>query len=146
MPKNTALNPEYKKTAPQIPEPYAIETVTAQDIKPHRFDVARRQLTAEVMESRASAILDVVDDYLRGKNGDYGALKVKLAAASLKDVGIFSGILTDKMLTLKSQQPNQWSPQEATKADELLLALMNEVKSRGLTVTATERKIEVGMQ
>ena len=144
MPKNITLNPEYKKTAPAIPEPYV--SLPVQDVKPHRFDVEKRQLTAAVMEERASAIMDVVDDYLKGREQDYAPLYQKLTDASLKDVGIFSGIITDKMLTLRAQQPNQWSPQEATKADELLLALLNEVKSRGLTVTATERTVEVGTQ
>lgn len=145
MPKNTTLNPEYKKTAPAIVEPYVSTTPTVRDLKPARLG-ERGRLTADVMESRASAIMDVVDDFLKGKEQDYKPLYDKLDKATLKDVGIFSGIITDKMLTLRAQQPNQWSPQEATKADELLLALMNEVKSRGLTVTATERKIEVGVQ
>lgn len=144
MPKNLNVNPEYKKTAPAIEDPpYVALPVAVENIKPHRFDLAKRQLTAEVMESRASAIMDVVDDYLKGKDGAYTTLYKKLEVASLKDVGIFSGIITDKMLTLRAQTPQQWSPQEATKADELLLALMNEVKSRGLTVKATERTIEV---
>src|SRR3990167_8888252 len=145
MPKNTALNPEYQKTAPAIPEPYSALAPTKQDLKPSRLG-DRGRLTAEVMEDRAGAIMDVIDDFLKGREGDYSVLVAKLEKATLKDIGIFQGITTDKMLTFRSQQPNQWSPQEATKADELLVALMNEVKSRGLTVTATERKIEVGAQ
>lgn len=145
MPKNPAINPEYQRSAPQIPEPYSAMTPTVQDLKPSRLG-ERGRLTAEVMEDRAGAIMDVIDDYLKGREGDYSTLIAKLDKATLKDIGIFQGITTDKMLTLRSQQPNQWSPQEATKADELLLALMNEVKSRGLTVKATERTIEVGAQ
>ena len=146
MPKALDLNPEYKKTAPRIETPYVSLPVTADDTKPTSYQVEKRALTAEIMEKRASAIMDVVDDYLKGKDGAYLNLTDKLEKASLKDVGIFSGIITDKMLTLRAQTPQAWSPQEATKADELLVALMNEVKSRGLTVKATERTIEVAAQ
>lgn len=145
MPKAKDLNPEYKKTAPHIDVPYVALPVEAKHVQPHQY-FTDRALTAEVMEKRASAIMDVVDDYLKGKDGAYLNLTDKLEKASLKDVGIFSGIITDKMLTLRAQTPQAWSPQEATKADELLLALMNEVKSRGLTVKATERTIEVAAQ
>ena len=145
MPKATHLNPEYKKTAPAIEEPYVSATPTVQDLKPSRLG-ERGRLTADVMEERAGRIMDVIDDYLKGGDESYSTLLYKLDKATLKDIGIFMGITTDKMLTLRAQQPGQWSPQEATKADELLVALMNEVKSRGLTVTATERKIEVTAQ
>ena len=131
-----------RKTAPEIPEPYVSTLPTERDLKPARLG-ERGRLTADVMETRAGAIMDVIDDYLKGGDESYGTLLAKLDKSSLKDIGIFMGITTDKMLTLRAQQPGQWSPQEATKADELLVALMNEVKSRGLTVTATERKFEV---
>ena len=131
-----------RKTAPEIPEPYTAVVPSVQDLKPSRLG-DRGRLTADVMETRAGAIMDVIDDYLKGGDESYGTLLAKLDKSSLKDIGIFMGITTDKMLTLRAQQPGQWSPQEATKADELLVALMNEVKSRGLTVTATERKFEV---
>ena len=131
-----------RKTAPEIPEPYTAVVPSVQDLKPSRLG-ERGRLTADVMETRAGAIMDVIDDYLKGGDESYGTLLAKLDKSSLKDIGIFMGITTDKMLTLRAQQPGQWSPQEATKADELLVALMNEVKSRGLTVTATERKFEV---
>ena len=134
-----------RKTAPEIPEPYTAVVPSVQDLKPSRLG-DRGRLTADVMETRAGAIMDVIDDYLKGGDESYGTLLAKLDKSSLKDIGIFMGITTDKMLTLRAQQPGQWSPQEATKADELLVALMNEVKSRGLTVTATERKIEVTAQ
>lgn len=146
MPKAAHVNPEYKKTAPAIPDPYVSQVPSVAELKPVHHDTEHRALTAEVMEKRASAIMDVVDGYLKGHEGAYSTLLNKLDKATLKDIGIFMGITTDKMLTLRSQQPGQWSPQEATKADELLVALMNEVKSRGLTVTATERKIEVTAQ
>ena len=146
MPKAVDLNPEYKKTAPRIETPYVSLPVTADDTKPTSYQVEKRALTAEIMEKRASAIMDVVDGYLKGQDGSYQTLLDKLKIASLKDVGIFSGIVTDKMLTLRAQQPQAWSPQEATKADELLVALMNEIKSRGLKVTATERTVEVAAQ
>ena len=142
MPKVAGLNPEYKKTAPAIEEPFTSLAPTVQDLKPSRLG-DRGRLTADIMEDRAGKIMDVIDDYLKGGDESYSTLLYKLDKATLKDIGIFMGITTDKMLTLRAQQPGQWSPQEATKADELLVALMNEVKSRGLTVTATERKFEV---
>ena len=146
MPKVAGLNPEYKKTAPAIEEPFTSLVPTERDLKPARLG-DRGRLTADIMEERAGRIMDVIDNYLKGGDDEnYSTLLGKLDKATLKDIGIFMGITTDKMLTLRAQQPGQWSPQEATKADELLVALMNEVKSRGLTVTATERKIEVTAQ
>ena len=145
MPKVAGLNPEYKKTAPAIEEPFTSLAPTERDLKPARLG-DRGRLTADIMEERAGRIMDVIDDYLKNGEVEYGTLLGKLDKATLKDIGIFMGITTDKMLTLRAQQPGQWSPQEATKADELLVALMNEVKSRGLTVKATERTIEVAAQ
>ena len=144
MPKVAGLNPEYKKTAPAIEEPFTSLAPTERDLKPARLG-DRGRLTADIMEERAGRIMDVIDNYLKGGDDEnYSTLLGKLDKATLEDIGIFMGITTDKMLTLRAQQPGQWSPQEATKADELLVALMNEVKSRGLTVKATERTIEVG--
>lgn len=128
-----------------IPDPYTSLPATKRDTKATRYS-ENRILTAEMMESRASVILDVVNDYLKGNDDSYQVLIDKLEKSSLKDIGIFTGILTDKMLTFKSQQPGQWSPQEATKADDLLVALMQEIKSRGLKVTAVERTMEVTSQ
>ena len=145
MAKNPAINPEYKKTAPAIEDPYVSQVPTVQDLKPSRLG-ERGRLTADIMEERAGRIMDVIDDFLKGGEQEYGTLLAKLDKSTLKDIGIFMGITTDKMLTLRAQQPGQWSPQEATKADELLVALMNEVKSRGLTVKATERTFEVAAQ
>ena len=145
MPKLEHVNPEYKKTAPAIEEPFTPLVPTERDLKPARLG-DRGRLTADIMEDRAGRIMDVIDDYLKGGDDTYSTLLYKLDKATLKDIGIFMGITTDKMLTLRAQQPGQWSPQEATKADELLVALMNEVKSRGLTVKATERTIEVAAQ
>ena len=145
MPKVQGLNPEYKKTAPEIEEPYTSLPMGRDSLKPARLG-ERGRLTADIMEDRAGKIMDVIDDYLKGGDESYSTLLYKLDKATLKDIGIFMGITTDKMLTLRAQQPGQWSPQEATKADELLVALMNEVKSRGLTVKATERTIEVAAQ
>ena len=144
MPRVAGLNPEYKKTAPAIEEPYTSLPMSRDSLKPARLG-DRGRLTADIMEERAGRIMDVIDDYLKGGDESYSTLLYKLDKATLKDIGIFMGITTDKMLTLRAQQLGQWSPQEATKADELLIALMNEVKSRGLKVTATERKIEVNV-
>ena len=145
MPKATHLNPEYKKTAPAIEEPYTSLPMSRDSLKPARLG-DRGRLTADIMEERAGRIMDVIDDFLKGDAADYAPLLMKLDKSTLKDIGIFMGITTDKMLTLRAQQPQAWSPQEATKADELLVALMNEIKSRGLKVTATQQILEVTAQ
>ena len=142
MPKVAGLTPEYKKPAPAIEEPFTSLVPTERDLKPARLG-DRGRLTADIMEDRAGRIMDVIDDYLKGGDESYSTLLYKLDKATLKDIGIFMGITTDKMLTLRAQQPGQWSPQEAASMDDALVALMQEVQRRGLKVTATERKIEV---
>ena len=132
---------QVKRTVPKLDVPYTSLPATTDDLKTHKYDVEHRKLTSDELERRASSLLDELDTYLKANN--YAAFKTKLAAANLQQTAIFQGILIDKMLTLRGQ-PNQIvGYQEQASLDQLMPALLEEMKRRGLKATATERKVEI---
>ena len=136
------INPEFvKRTAPKPEEPYTTLPVVPADIKPIHHDVEHRKLTQDILEQRASNLLDELDGYLRANN--FQAFKDKIEKANLQQVGIFQGILIDKMLTLRGQPSSIVGYQEQASLDQLMPALLEEMKRRGLKATATERKVEI---
>lgn len=70
-------------------------------------------------------------------------LELLLAKSRLTEVATFAGIGTDKVLLLDGQPTQIVGQAEQKKLEELLPALMNEVKRRGTTVQVTERKAEI---
>ena len=60
--------------------------------------------------------------------------------SKLKDIMITLGITTEKLLLLEGQPTQIISQQQHQKIDELLPALLTEIKRRGVTVDLTERK------
>lgn len=77
------------------------------------------------------------------KDGNQFRLKELLAETKLKDIGVMLGIATEKVLLLDGQPTQIVATAEQKKLDELLPALMNEVKRRGASVELTERKAEI---
>ena len=137
------INPEHqiKRTAPKLEQPYTSLPVAVVDTKPIHHDVEHRKLTQDILEQRASNLLDVLESYLSA--GNYQAFKDKIEKANLQQVGIFQGILIDKMLTLRGQPSSIVGYQEQASLDQLMPALLEEMKRRGLKATATERKVEI---
>lgn len=70
-------------------------------------------------------------------------LEQMLAESKLKDIGVMLGISTEKVLLLEGQPTQIIGHTEQKKLDELLPALLSEVKRRGAKVELTERKAEV---
>ena len=60
--------------------------------------------------------------------------------SKLKDIMVTLGITTEKLLLLEGQPTQIISQQQHQKIDELLPALLTEIKRRGVTVDLTERK------
>jgi hypothetical protein len=75
-------------------------------------------------------------DYLL--DGD--RLERLMAETKLKDLGVLLGITTEKLLLLEGQPTQIIGQAEQKKMDEILPALIDEMKRRGLKAELTERK------
>lgn len=94
-------------------------------------------ITKESLERRISRRLNVLDRYLTDD-----MLHTLLTQSSLKEIGIYEGIMMDKSLVLKGQPTVIIGNAERGELDSLLPRLLREINRRGLITTATERKIE----
>ena len=73
------------------------------------------------------------------KEGRKYRLEQMLAETKLKDIGILLGISTEKVLLLDGQPTQILEQREQKKLDELLPALLSEVKRRGANIELKER-------
>ena len=94
-------------------------------------------ITKESLERRISRRLNVLDRYLTDD-----MLHTLLTQSSLKEIGIYEGIMMDKSLVLKGQPTVIIGNADRAGIDSVLPRLLQELKRRGLTATATERTIE----
>ena len=94
-------------------------------------------VSRESLERRVSRRLNVLDRYLTDQR-----LTDLLAESKLKEIGIFEGIFLDKALVLKGQPTVIIGAAERTKIDEVLPALLSELRRRNMITTVSERKIE----
>ena len=95
-------------------------------------------ITKEGLERRVARRLNVLDRFLTDDK-----LIELLSFSSLKEIGIYEGIMLDKSLVLKGQ-PNVIIGNEDRQAIDLALPrLMDELKRRGLIARASERSVEI---
>jgi len=99
----------------------------------------RKSTWTDQMTDRLMSRLDQVEDYF----SDNEKFKQKLEKASLAQLALYEGLMIDKIHTLTGKASQIVSVQHQAKIDELLPAMMDALKQRGLTVTATERKVEM---
>lgn len=92
----------------------------------------------ETIEKRLSRRLDVLDEELTDHE-----LKARIARASLKDLAVVEGIYYDKLSELRGQPNRVVGSDTRAKLGEWMVAAMNELTRRGLTVKLTERVAEV---
>lgn len=92
-------------------------------------------VTKESLQRRVSRRLAVLDRFLTDDK-----LIELLALSSLKEVGIYEGILLDKSLVLQGQPNVIIGDADRSKIDVLLPKLVQELKRRN--IIATERSIE----
>lgn len=83
-------------------------------------------------------LLEVVD-----QNTGRMRLHNLLDESKLKDIGIMAGIATEKVLLMSGQPTQIIAEAQHKKIDELMPALLEEVKRRGASVELTERKAEI---
>ncbi len=64
-----------------------------------------------------------------------------MAETKLKDLGVFLGIATEKVLLLEGQPTSIVGQAESKKLEDLMPALLMEVKRRGVKTDVIERKV-----
>ena len=92
------------------------------------------KMTKESLETVITKRLHFIDAWLTDDK-----FREKLEDAKFNQIAVYEGVLIDKLLTLKGVQTQGFAVQEQRKLDEMLPALMNEMKRRGLTARLTER-------
>ena len=93
------------------------------------------KFTKESLEAVITKRLKFIDNWLTDDK-----FAAKLDEAKFNQIAVYEGVLIDKLLTLKGVQTQGFAVQEQRKLDEMLPALLNEMKRRGLSATLTERK------
>jgi len=94
-------------------------------------------VTRESLERRVSRRLNVLDRYLTDQR-----LHELLLASGLKEIGIYEGIMMDKLMVTKGQPNVIIGTAERTKLSEVLPALLTEMRRRNMITTVSERKIQ----
>lgn len=94
-------------------------------------------ITKESLERRVARRLNVLDRYLTDDK-----LFALLQLSSLKEIGIYEGIMMDKSLVLKGQPTVIIGNEDRKALDEIMPRMLNELKKRGLITSVSERKIE----
>jgi transposase len=96
-----------------------------------------RKFTRDELKASVQRISQRVFDYVEQDN----RLEQRLEHASLKDITVMMGILTDKMQLLEGQPTQILGHQQQAKMDEVGQKLQELLKQRGLgqKVTLTER-------
>ncbi len=94
-------------------------------------------ITKESLERRVARRLNVLDRYLTDDK-----LLTLLGGSTLKEIGIYEGIMLDKSLVLKGQPTVIIGNNERSQIDEALPKLLAELRRRNLITTVSERKIE----
>jgi hypothetical protein len=94
-------------------------------------------ITKESLERRVARRLNVLDRYLTDDR-----LHELLLGSSLKEIGIYEGIMLDKSLVLKGQPTVIIGQEDRQAMDTVLPRLLSELKRRKLITTVSERKIE----
>ncbi len=94
-------------------------------------------ITKDSLERRVARRLNVLDRYLTDDK-----LFALLQLSSLKEIGIYEGIMMDKSLVLKGQPTVIIGNEDRKAMDEVMPRLLVEMKRRGLITSVSERKIE----
>ena len=94
-------------------------------------------VTKESLQKRVTRRLNVLDRFLTDDK-----LIELLSFSSLKEVGIYEGILLDKSQVLSGHPNVIIGSADRERIDSVMPRLMMELKRRGLITTVSERKIE----
>lgn len=101
----------------------------------HESDVPA--VSTEILEQRLTRRLNVFERFLTDEQ-----LTEYLRTAKLKDIVIAEAIYTDKLMKLRAAPAILMGVKEQTALDEMVPALLLEMKRRGLSAKLTERTAE----
>ena len=116
------------------------ELVPLTDLATHKVP-SKRKYTKEELKTDVQYLSQRVTIWLL--EGD--RLERLMSEPKLKDIMVTLGITTEKLLLLEGQPTQIISQQQHQKIDELMPALLLEIKRRGVTVDLTERKATVSL-
>ena len=94
-------------------------------------------VTKDSLERRVTRRLNILDRYLTDER-----LLQLLERSSLKEVGVYEGIMLYKALVLKGQPTVIVGSEDRARMSEVLPRLLSELKSRKMITTVSERKLE----
>lgn len=100
---------------------------------------AKRKYTKDELKGDIQYLSQRVTTFLL--EGD--RLEKLMSVSTLKDIMVTMGIATEKLLLLEGQPTAIISQQQHQKIDEVLPALMAEMKRRGVKADLTERKVSL---
>jgi hypothetical protein len=92
----------------------------------------------ETIEKRLSRRLDLIDQALTDNE-----FNTRISEAKLKDLAIVEGIYVDKLAELRGQPNRVIGSDTRAKLNEWMVAAMQELQRRGLSIKLTERTAEV---
>lgn len=93
--------------------------------------------TKESLERRVNRRLNVLDRYLTDER-----LEQLLLGSSLKEIGVYEGIMLDKALLLKGSPTVIIGNEDRAAMDSVLPRLLSELKRRKMITSVSERKLE----
>lgn len=136
---STASTPELRKGSISSEGVLSGETRYQQFKERLRHQKQLKKSTAQdQVVDRILGSLDIVNAYL-----DEATLFQKLEDARLRDISLFWGLHVDKLKELNARPTTALSTEQHTKLDEVLPAIMAALTQRGLTITATQQRLEV---
>lgn len=94
-------------------------------------------VSKESLERRVARRLNVLDRYLTDEK-----LHALLQLSSLKEIGIYEGIMMDKTLVLKGQPNVIIGNSDRQAMSDAMPKFLNELRRRGLITAVSERKVE----
>lgn len=134
-------NPHIDKkgsTSPEVASPVAPSVAFRRQVR-QEVAALRKSTWTDQMTDRLMGRLDQIEDYFSERD----KFQQKLEKASLAQIALYEGLMIDKIHTLTGKASQIVSVQHQEKMDELLPAILTALKQRGLSVTATERKLEM---
>jgi len=120
------------------PEPDRAAPVPLPPSRPSSTPAHYTPVRKETIEKRLSRRLDLIDEELTDQ-----AFKERLSVASVKDVAVVEGIYLDKLTELRGQPNRVVGSDTRAKLTEFMVAAIQELQRRGMTIKLTERTAEV---
>ena len=104
-----------------------------------QYKQLKKATATEQLAERLMARLDRLEQFWQ----DDDAIQAKLEKVALNHLVISETLLVDRLQAIQGKATQIIGVQHQDKLDQMLPALLDAIKQRGLEITATERKLEV---